>query len=151
MFNNEYMEEGYQKFLRYVKSTWNEVIDWDWGDWKEKPVIDKVIISSYKNEFEVFVYLKGNPVYYDYDFKSSELLEVTYEGKAIKTEYSLRDDDVLYMMLKGTLLNDLGLEDIEVIMSNYTNGLEVDEKLSKSLESAEESYAETMYCIEHDL
>ena len=149
---HEYEEQEYQKFLRYVKGTFGELLNLTWFDWveEEEITIKKVIISNYKNVFEVFVYLNGNPLYYDYN-EDRELVKVAYDGKAIKTNYYLSSEDILYIMLKGTLLKDLGLEDVEVVISDFTDGLEINKDLTKELEQKEQSYAETMYCIEHDL
>ena len=143
---HEYAQTEYEEFLRYVESTWRNFLEW--GDWKEEVAIEKIIVGGHKN-FEVFVYLKGNPVYYD--LEDGKLIEVTYDGKPIKTTYSLSFEEIVYVLLKGTLIEDLGLTDVELIVSEYTDFIEVNTDLTKWMEDEEQSYAETMYCIEHDL
>lgn len=143
---HECEEEDYKLFLRYVESTWIQFME---GDWVDEPTIEKIIVSNYKNTFQVFVYLKGNPKYYD--IENGELIEVVYDGKAIKTEYSLKSHELLYVLLRGTLIEDLGLTDVELIISDYVNGIEINEDLSKELEKCEEGWAEDYYCMVHDL
>ena len=151
MIDNEYLQEDYEQFLRYVEGTWTsffDVFNEDIVDLKEGASIEKIIVHGYKNNFKVFVYLKGNPVYYI--IKDGDLVEVTYEGKPIKTEYCLNDELMLYMLLKGTFVEDLGLTDVPFHLWEFVEGIEVDTGLSKKLENAEQDYAEAMYCMEHD-
>ena len=145
MINNEYLQQEYNEFLRYVKSTWGCLFE---NDWKEKVTIRKVIIYNHKNNFKVFVYLNDNSYYV---FKNGEVVDVKYSGKPIKTEYCLNEDVITYMLLKGSFVEDLGLSDVPFHMFDYVDGIEVDTDLSKMLESEEEDYAYNMYCIEHDL
>ena len=145
---NEYEHEQYQRFVKYVKSTWGSLLD---TDWINEPVIDKVIINNFKNTFKVCVYLKENEYY---DIKDGELVTVKYNGdNAIVTEYSLSNDILLYALLRGELLKEFGLdkEGIDVVIYDYVDGIPVDESLTKRLERYEEDYAYTLYCIEHDL
>ena len=148
MKKHEYEQEEYERFLQYVKSTWSGVLNH--GDWKEEVNIEKIIMGGYKKSyFKVFVYLEGKPEYYD--LEDDELVTVRYDGKPIKAEYCLDTNEILYMLLKGTLIEDLGLTDVELILSDYIDFIEVNTDLTKMLEDEEQSYAETMYCIEHDL
>ena len=144
---HEFEQGEYMKFLGYVKATWRGLLDN--GDWKEEVSIKKVIVSVENNNFDVFVYLNGNPEYYTFD--DGKFVEAVYDGKAIKTEYYLNSIDILYMLLKGTLIEDLGLVDVDIIVYDFVEGIDVNEDLTNLLRLEEESYAETLYCIEHDL
>ena len=147
---HEWEEKEYQDFVRYVRGTWSELFNN--GDFLEEVTIKKVIVSGYKNEFEVFVYLNDNS-YYDIIGHpiEGELVEVAYDGKPIKTNYYLRGQDILYILVKGTLMEDLGLTDVEFQIFEFTDGIQYNKELSKRLEGFEEGWAEARYCAIHDL
>ena len=144
----DYLKKEYQQFLRYVKSTFGQLLE---NDWKEEPKIEKVIVSKHKNSFDILVYLNKDSIYYDYDFDKRELLEITYTGKPIKTSYSLDDDLILYMLVKSNVIEDLGLNDVEFLLFDFIDGIDVDKNLTKTLEDIQGEYAYDLYCVEHDL
>lgn len=144
---HEYEQKEYEQFLGYVKSTWGSLFEF--SDFHNEVKIRKIIISAQNNSFDVFVFIEEN-VYVSYDFKTGVLSDVPCGEKPIKTHYTLDSILVLYMLLNGNLVNDLDLNDVEFVMYDFTN-FEFDEALTKKLESHEQDYAETLYCIEHDL
>lgn len=151
---HEYEEQDYQEFVSYVRGTWRDLFEW--GDFKEEVEIKKVLVSGEGHNFDVFVYINDNTYYQAGDGKyyrmGDEIKEVAYDGKPIKTSYTLRSQDILYIILKGTLMGDLGLsEDVEFIVTDYVDGIQHNEYLSRSLEGYEESWAEARYCAIHDL
>ena len=143
---HEYEQKEYEQFLGYVKSTWGSLFD---TDFRNEVKIRKIIISAQNNSFDVFVFIEEN-VYVDYDFETRILSDVPCGDKPIKTHYTLDSFVVLYMLLNGNLVNDLGLNDVEFVVFDFAN-FKIDEDLTKKLESFEQDYAETLYCIEHDL
>ena len=149
----DYNKEEYEKFLSYVESTWGNLFD---NDWIEKPTIKSILIHLSKNNFKVFVSLNENS-YYKFEgegtFDEQELVIAKYNPeKYIKAEYGINDGLLLYMLVKADIIHDLGLEDVEIkINPAWVSYIPVDVYLSKELEGHEESYAETIYCIEHDL
>ena len=143
-----YLEQEYNQFLRYVKSTFGQLFE---NDWKEEPKIEKIIFSKDKNSFDVFVYLNKDAVYYDYDFQKRELLEIEYTGRPIKTHFDLQDDLILYMLLRCDIIKDLALEDVKLLLFDYIDGIEENKYLSKMILDIQEDYAYDLYCMEHDL
>ena len=142
---HDFEENEYQEFLGYVKGSWRSLFE---CDFHEEVKIKKVIVHNYKNTFDVFVYIEDNV--YD-DIKDGELVEVVYDGKPIKTSYSLSSEEILYVLIKGTFINDLGLEDVEFVIYDFVDGIAVNDDLTKRLECIEEGYAEDYYCRVHDL
>ena len=66
--------------------------------------------------------------------------------------FSLNEDIILYMLINGDIINDLGLKDVQIFINPvYIDHIPINEYLSKELESFEESYAEDWYCFIHDL
>lgn len=148
MINDEYLKAEYNEFLRYVRGTWGPLFE---NDWEQEPEIDKIIIYKHKNSFKVYVYLKEN-TYWGYDFKKRELYSVKYDtDKAIKTHYDLDDDIIAYMLFGSSIVEDLKLQDVEIRIFDFVDGLEIEEELTRRLDDYEQDYAETLYCIIHDL
>ena len=147
---HEWEEKEYWDFVRYVKGTWTELFES--GDFLEDVTIKKVIVSVENNEFDVFVYLNDNS-YYDIIGHpvEGELVVVPYDGKPIKTSYTLNSVDILYIIVRGTFMEDLGLTDVEFQVFDYVDGIQYNKELSKRLEANEESWAEARYCAIHDL
>ena len=143
----DYDKEEYEQLVRYIQSTWGSWLD---QDWINEPKIDEIIVHLYKNEFTICVKLKANS-YYKVD--DGKLITAEYDpSKFIKTECYIQDETLLYMLIKGDIIHDLGLEDVKIsINPAWVQYIPIDEYLSKRLEKHEESYAETMYCIAHDL
>lgn len=145
MLKHKYHEEDYQEFIHYVKSTWKSLFEWTFVC---KVKIKKIIIHNCKNNFDVFVIIDDN-VYEN--IIEGELVGIPYDGKAIKTSYSLSSDELLYVLIKGTLLEDLNLSDVEFVVTEFIDGISVNEYLTERLEGCEEDYAEDYYCRKHDL
>ena len=147
----DYDKEDYNQFLRYIQSTWSQLFD---NDWLQEPKIDSIIIDLSENKFTVCVSLKDNS-YYKFDnghFTGNLIIEKYDPSKYIKTEYDLNNELILYMLINGDIINDLGLKDVEININPYwISYIPIDEYLSKQLEKCQEDYAETMYCIMHDL
>ena len=149
----DYNKEEYEKFLSYVRSTWGSLFE---NDWIEEPTIKSILIHLSENNFKVFVSLNENS-YYKFEGEGTldekELVIAKYNPENyIKAEYGVYDGLLLYMLVKADIIHDLGLEDVEIkINPAWVSYIPVDEYLSKELEAHEESYAETIYCIEHDL
>ena len=148
---HEWEEKEYWDFVSYVKGTWSDLFFHN-GDFLEDVTIKKVIVSVENNEFDVFVYLNDNS-YYDIIGHpvEGELVVVPYDGKPIKTSYTLNSVDILYIIVRGTFMEDLGLTDVEFQVFDYVDGIQYNEELSKRLEANEESWAEARYCAIHDL
>ena len=144
---HEYEENEYQEFLSYVKHTFGDLL-FD-GDFVEEVTIKKIIVHNYKNTFEVFVYINEDASYYD--IEDGELIEVAYDGKPIKTTYTLNSQEVLYLLIKGSLIEDLGLSDVEFYILDFIDGIDFNKDLSKRLDDSEGSWAEARYCAIHDL
>lgn len=143
----DYDQQEYNEFLKYIKSTWGALFD---NDWINKPQIDEIIIDLYKNEFTVCVKLKENSYY---RFKNKELIIEEYDtDKYIKTTYAINDTILLYMLVNARIINDLGLQNAKIFINpTWIDHLPIHKYLSKELEHEEESYAEVLYCIAHDL
>lgn len=143
----DYDKEDYQQFIGYIKSTWSSLFD---DDWINEPQINDIIIDLYKNEFRVFVSLKDNTYY---RFVDGELITENYSSKEyIKTTYYRNDEALLYMLINGDIINDLGLKDVKIFINPcYVDCIPVHKYLSKELEGFEESFAEALYCALHDL
>lgn len=139
-------KEEYQQFLRYVKSTWGALLD---NDWEHKPIIKDIVISLFKGEFTVCVSLEQNQYY---TIENGKVVLKEYDSNYIKTTYYINEETLLYMLSKGNIIHDLGLDNVKIFINEvFIDHLPINEDLSKSLERQEESYAETMYCIAHDL
>lgn len=148
MMNDEYLEKEYNEFLRYIRGSWGPLFE---SDWEKQPEVNQIIIFKCKNSFDVFVYLKEN-TYWGYDFKKREVYSVEYDtDKAIKTHYDLSDDIIAYMLFGSSIIEDLKLQDVEIKIFDFVDGLKIEEELTKRIDDYEQSYAETIYCIEHDL
>ena len=143
----DYDKEEYQQFIRYIKSTWGSLLD---GDWVNEPKIKDVVVELFKGTLTVCVSLEPNK-YYKYE--NGELTTEVYDPKEhIKTTYTINEEIILYMMVNGDIIKDLGLNKDKVFINpSYINHIPINKYLSQELEKAEESYAETMYCIAHDL
>ena len=140
-------EEEYKQFLKYVKGTWGALLD---NDWEQKPIIKDVVISLFNDEFTVCVTLESNK-YYTFE-KGKVVLKEYNSNECIKTTYYINEELMLYMLSKGNIIQDLGLNNDKVfINATYIDHIKVNKDLSRALERQEESYAETMYCIAHDL
>ena len=141
------MEEECRRFLGYIHSTWSELLD---TDWVNEPKIKDIIVNLFKGEFTVFVSLENNSYY---AIEDGELIQKEYDSdKYIKTTYCINEELLLYILLKKDIIEDLGLKNTKIFVNPcYMDYIPVEKQLSKRLEKNEESYAETLYCIEHDL
>ena len=141
------IREEYNLFLHYVKSTWSQLFE---NDWEQDPEIDNIVINMHNGTITVCVFLKQNH-YYKYDFKTRELQKVEYSQKAIKTTYNVAEEVMLYMMLTDEIIKDLNLQDVDISISEYIDGIEEDEYLTKELQEIEGEYAYDLYCMLNDL